>query len=391
MAKRGIDEVEAAPAVNGAADAATKKSKKDKSEKKSKKVKALVEETAAISINGENDDSKVEKKNKKEKKEKKDKKKEKKEKLVAAEGQSEETTSNGPTDGATAMDIDSPSVEEPKLSKEERKAAKAAKKAAKAAKAASESNGTAKTEKTTPITPARTSSGVSTLGSYTEHPDLAAVSQSSIDEYLSKAFITFSDPLKAPRLRPITKFQYFPLEEEKQRQSFLSFTSAFTEPTPIQAAVWPYLVAGRDCIGVAETGSGKTLAFAVPAIRRICALPAKERKGVKVVVVSPTRELAMQIFEHMDKLAKGVNLTAVCVYGGVPKEEQRRLLKTATIVVATPGRLNDLVDEGSADLSKTEYLVLDEADRMLDKGFEDAIRQIIGATKKEGRQTLMVS
>ena len=129
-------------------------------------------------------------------------------------------------------------------------------------------------------------------------------------------------------------------------------------------------MSGYDCIGVAETGSGKTLAFAVPAIRHIIALKAKQKssKGVRAVVVSPTRELAMQIYDSMEKYSKEARLSAVCVYGGVPKDEQRAKLKRADIVVATPGRLNDLIDEGSADLSNVSYLVLDEADRMLDKG-----------------------
>jgi len=108
------------------------------------------------------------------------------------------------------------------------------------------------------------------------------------------------------------------------------------------------------------------------------------------VVVSPTRELAMQSYEQITKLATVSGLQVVCVYGGVPKDEQRRALKTADIVVATPGRLNDLINEGCADLSKAKYVVLDEADRMLDKGFEDEIRKIINTTPGLGkRQTLM--
>lgn len=258
-----------------------------------------------------------------------------------------------------------------KPSKEERKAIKAARKAAKsAAKAANACKGSTNNgelcNKTSVAAPSAISSP--SPGCYLEHPELAALPQPTIDEYLTKSFISFVDPLNAPKLRPIIKFTHFPIEDKKQQKSFLSFTSAFTTPTPIQSAVWPYLLAGRDCIGVAETGSGKTLAFGVPAIRRVSSLPIEERRCIKVLIVSPTRELAMQIHEHLEKLTKNDGLTTVCVYGGVPKEEQRRLLKTATIVVATPGRLKDLMEEGVADIRKVDYLVLDEADRMLDKG-----------------------
>ncbi|KAI2475025.1 ATP-dependent RNA helicase DBP3 [Pyrenophora tritici-repentis] len=128
-------------------------------------------------------------------------------------------------------------------------------------------------------------------------------------------------------------------------------------------------------VGVAETGSGKTLAF-------------EKRKGIKAVIVSPTRELAVQIYDQLVALATPAGLSVVCVYGGVPKDPQVAACRKAHIVVATPGRLNDLIGEGSADLSKAEYVVLDEADRMLDKGFEEAIRKIISQTPKK-RQTLM--
>jgi len=141
-------------------------------------------------------------------------------------------------------------------------------------------------------------------------------------------------------------------------------------------------------VGVAETGSGKTLAFGVPCVRYIAALPKDKRKGIKAVIVSPTRELAVQIYDQLVALATPAGLSVVCVYGGVPKDPQVAACRKAHIVVATPGRLNDLIGDGSADLSKAEYVVLDEADRMLDKGFEEAIRQIISQTPKK-RQTLM--
>jgi len=369
MAKRTIDEVEVEPQSNGVAEIIAKKKKKEKRGKKEKKEKIVdVEVTGDAQVEGE-EEAKRERgeKGKKEKKKEKREKKEKKEKKMKKENGEKKT---GEREEVVEESKPTDDDEEPKkLSKEERKAAKAAKKAAK--KSAEDTtlttNGSSAKVSGFSTTLSRSISATSS-GTYTEYPELSAIPQPTIDEYLKKNFISSTDPLKAPQLRPITKFTYVPIEDEAQQKSFLNFTSGFAAPTPIQAAVWPYLLAGRDCIGVAETGSGKTLAFGVPAIRRILALPAKERRGVKVLVVSPTRELAMQSHEHLDKMARDDGLTAVCVYGGVPKDEQRRLLKKATIVVATPGRLNDLVQEGAADLSKVDYLVLDEADRMLDKG-----------------------
>ena len=208
---------------------------------------------------------------------------------------------------------------------------------------------------------------------YAEDTTLQGLPQADIDAYLSKNFITTTDPIpSAAGLRPILAFSYLPVVDIFPGNPFKSFPS----PTPIQAAAWPFLLSGRDVIGVAETGSGKTLAFAVPCIRYIVSLRAsKQARGIKALVVSPTRELALQIHEQVAALAKPVGLESVCVYGGVSKDEQRRALRTAGIVVATPGRLNDLINEGMADLSTVGYVVLDEADRMLDKGATDEVVQ----------------
>ncbi|KAK5019422.1 RNA-dependent ATPase [Cryomyces antarcticus] len=237
-------------------------------------------------------------------------------------------------------------------------------------------------------TPNPESGTASTASGYVEDPALSALPQAEIDSFLSQNFITITDPLSiASTHRPITNFSYLPIKDPAQRAPF----ALFTTPTPIQAAAWPPVLAGRDVIGVAETGSGKTLAFGVPCIKYITSLPkSQQRKGVRACMVSPTRELAMQIYEQLVKLATPAGLGVVCVYGGVPKDEQRAALKTASIVVATPGRLNDLINENSADLSNVGYVVLDEADRMLDKGFEEEIRKIINTTQATpDRQTLM--
>ena len=230
-----------------------------------------------------------------------------------------------------------------------------------------------------------TTGGAHSISSYVQDGALTSLPQAEIDSFLSSNFITIADPLST-ELRPITSFSYLP-----KINSLHDPFKGFTNPTPIQAAAWPFLLAGRDVVGVAETGSGKTLAFAVPCIRYITStFQGKDLRGVKAVIVSPTRELALQIHEQVTRLAEPVGLDTVCVYGGVSKDEQRRILKTASIVVATPGRLNDLINEGVADLSRVGYMVLDEADRMLDKGFEEEIRKIINtAPSKESRQTLM--
>ena len=224
---------------------------------------------------------------------------------------------------------------------------------------------------------------------YTQNPELASKSKADIDVYLTSNKITHIDPSSAKFLRPILDFTYLPADTRPQSRLFATFKS----PTPIQAAAWPYVLSGRDVVGVAETGSGKTLAFGVPCVRRLyTASPTakKHTSPARSVVVSPTRELAIQIYEQYVKLAKPNNFECVCVYGGVPKEPQRAALKSAHIIIATPGRLNDLISEGSADLSNVEYLVLDEADRMLDKGFEEDIRKIISACAPNShRQTLM--
>ncbi|KAL9039607.1 MAG: hypothetical protein Q9214_004808, partial [Letrouitia sp. 1 TL-2023] len=165
-------------------------------------------------------------------------------------------------------------------------------------------------------------------------------------------------------------------------------------PTPIQAAAWPFLFSGRDVVGVAETGSGKTFAFGVPCIQSLTkAFSASKLSNTpaRAVIVSPTRELAVQTHYQIEELATPAGISTACVYGGVPKDDQRLALQKAHVIIATPGRLNDFVSDGSADLSSIQYLVLDEADRMLEKGFENAIRAIISTvpSSDQGRQTLM--
>ncbi|CAO3608281.1 unnamed protein product [Cunninghamella echinulata] len=169
----------------------------------------------------------------------------------------------------------------------------------------------------------------------------------------------------------------------------------FDKPTPIQATTWPISLSGRDIIGIAETGSGKTYAFTIPGLVHISSKLHKntsvKNKKPTMLVVSPTRELAMQSQEQASEAGKAIGITSVCLYGGVSKESQRaELQRGVDIIVATPGRLIDLINEGYCDLSEVSFLVLDEADRMLDDGFEKDIRSIMDSTPKS-RQTLMFS
>ncbi|KAI9739052.1 MAG: RNA-dependent ATPase [Cirrosporium novae-zelandiae] len=227
---------------------------------------------------------------------------------------------------------------------------------------------------------------------YHEDSQLSALPQSEIDTFLASNFISIEDP-QSSSLRPIIAFEHLPSGLLAEQSLFRSFKS----PTPIQSAAWPYVLSKRDVVGVAETGSGKTLAFGLPCIRRLASNKEKkakknkkEKAKVRALILSPTRELALQTTEQIEKLATPANLPSVCIYGGAPKDPQRNALRSAAIVVATPGRLRDFLEEGALDLSHVKFLVLDEADRMLDKGFEEEIKHILSEMPStKSRQTLM--
>ena len=212
--------------------------------------------------------------------------------------------------------------------------------------------------------------------------------RSVLDEFFAANTIKTSDPLtENPAPDAILSFDHLPACDKELYTPLGSFRS----PTPIQSATWPLLFSGRDVIGIAETGSGKTLAFTLPALRKILSSSKHGKKPYRpaAVIISPTRELAMQTHDQMLKFANPVNLQVACVFGGVGKDEQRTALKTAAVVIATPGRLKDLQNDGSVVLKNVKYLVLDEADRMLDKGFEQDIKDIIGPMTSSHRQTVM--
>lgn len=166
----------------------------------------------------------------------------------------------------------------------------------------------------------------------------------------------------------------------------------FTEPTPIQELAIPKICEGRDIIACAQTGTGKTAAFMLPILNYLIQNPAKKMGGAQVLVLVPTRELAMQVADEAKRFSKHLpHIKTACVYGGVPYPMQKRMLaKGYEILVATPGRLMDHMERGRINLSQVKILVLDEADRMLDMGFIEAIEHIATALPAT-RQTLLFS
>src|SRR6202012_1471474 len=153
--------------------------------------------------------------------------------------------------------------------------------------------------------------------------------------------------------------------------------AGYTEPTPIQTPAIPPIIAGHDLIGIAQTGTGKTAAFTLPILTKMAAQP-PQRRGTRVLVIAPTRELVVQIEENGRAYAKHLPLTVATVFGGVGEQPQIRALRSGTdVVIACPGRLLDLMQQRCPDFSQLKFLVLDEADRMLDMGFLPDIRRIV--------------
>lgn len=173
--------------------------------------------------------------------------------------------------------------------------------------------------------------------------------------------------------------------------------AGFARPSAIQAQAWPLAIAGHDLISIAKTGSGKTCGFLMPVFHHyeqsVGSTNAGRGQKAKpiLLVLAPTRELSVQILEESQKFGRALGIRSVCCYGGSPKYPQIAALERGLeCIIATPGRLNDLLEMKKADLSEIKYLVLDEADRMLDMGFEPQIRSIIEKIPKE-RQTLLFS
>jgi ATP-dependent RNA helicase RhlE len=166
----------------------------------------------------------------------------------------------------------------------------------------------------------------------------------------------------------------------------------YQQPTPIQAQAIPHLLAGRDLLGIAQTGTGKTAAFALPILQRLAADRGAQKRGqIRALILTPTRELAIQIGESFRSYGRHLGLRTAVIFGGVGQKPQTDALAgVLDIVVATPGRLLDLMEQGHVRLGRVSVLVLDEADRMLDLGFILPIRKIVGKLPKE-RQSLLFS
>jgi ATP-dependent RNA helicase DDX5/DBP2 len=218
---------------------------------------------------------------------------------------------------------------------------------------------------------------------YVESPAVAAMTDTEVEEYRKLREITVEGkdiPKPVKSFRDVG-FPDYVLEEVKK--------AGFTEPTPIQSQGWPMAMKGRDLIGIAETGSGKTLSYLLPAIVHVNAQPMLAHgDGPIVLVLAPTRELAVQIQQEASKFGSSSKIKTTCIYGGVPKGPQvRDLQKGVEIVIATPGRLIDMMESNNTNLRRVTYLVLDEADRMLDMGFDPQIRKIVSHIRPD-RQTL---
>lgn len=228
---------------------------------------------------------------------------------------------------------------------------------------------------------------------YFESPEVSNMSTKEVAEFrLRSNNMTVSklsdDDRKIPN--PVTTFEqafdhYPEILEEIGKQKF-------KEPSPIQCQAWPILLQGYDMIGIAQTGTGKTIAFLLPAMIHIDnqAVPRSERPGPSCLILAPTRELAQQIEQEARKYQyRGIK--CVCLYGGGSRRDQINVVtKGVEIVIATPGRLNDLVMNKIVDITGVTYLVLDEADRMLDMGFEPQIKKILLDIRPD-KQTIMTS
>mmetsp|Transcript_58629 Transcript_58629/g.110308 ORF Transcript_58629/g.110308 Transcript_58629/m.110308 type:complete len:561 (-) Transcript_58629:78-1760(-) len=217
-------------------------------------------------------------------------------------------------------------------------------------------------------------------------PEDVTATAMSADEFRAKMLITSRTAVELPD--PVQTFDDAPFSK-KLRAALKA--AGFTAPSAIQAQGWPVAVRGDDMIAVAKTGSGKTLGFLLPAFRRIAKEQPDCSTGPAILVLAPTRELVVQIEEAAAKFGQSASVSTVVVYGGVPKPPQAQALRSKPqLVVATPGRLLDLMNDGAVKLGNACFLVLDEADRMLDMGFEPQMEQIMKKIPAE-RQTLLFS
>ncbi|XP_011155541.1 ATP-dependent RNA helicase DDX42 [Solenopsis invicta] len=221
---------------------------------------------------------------------------------------------------------------------------------------------------------------------YNVHEEIASLSKQQIDDLKKTLGIKVSGPSPP---NPVTSFGHFGFDDALIKTIR---KNEYTQPTPIQAQAVPAALSGRDIIGIAKTGSGKTAAFIWPMLVHI--MDQRELKagdGPIGLILAPTRELSQQIYQEAKKFGKVYNIQVCCCYGGGSKWEQSKALESgAEIVVATPGRMIDLVKMKATNLTRVTFLVLDEADRMFDMGFEPQVRSICNHVRPD-RQTLLFS
>ncbi|PAA87306.1 hypothetical protein BOX15_Mlig012397g1 [Macrostomum lignano] len=221
---------------------------------------------------------------------------------------------------------------------------------------------------------------------YIESPEVSSRPEAEVQEFMAARGITVQGQALP---RPLFTFSDCPFPDPIRA---VLAQQGWLQPTPIQSMGFPLALSGRNMVGIAQTGSGKTAAFLLPALVHIAAQPPlRLQDGPICLVLVPTRELAQQVQEVANTFGLAVGVRNVCVYGGASKANQiRDLDHRPAIVIATPGRLLDLLEMGRTNLRRCTYLVLDEADRMLDMGFEPQIRRIVDQVRPD-RQTLMWS
>uniref|UniRef100_A0A915EMQ3 RNA helicase n=1 Tax=Ditylenchus dipsaci TaxID=166011 RepID=A0A915EMQ3_9BILA len=220
---------------------------------------------------------------------------------------------------------------------------------------------------------------------YQEHPSVTNRSQLEIDHFLAENQVSLHG--QGDTQRPIFNF-----EEASFPEPILRLLQEFSKPSVIQSVSWPLALSGKDIISVAKTGSGKTLAFVLPSIMHILRQPARSPgDGPTVLVILPTRELAQQVGQVAQQFCGLMGLKVSLCYGGAPSRGQAEPIRAGVdMLVGTPGRLMDFMQQGVLKMRRCSFLVLDEADRMLDMGFEPQIRKIVGQVRPD-RQTLMYS
>ncbi|KAJ3501515.1 hypothetical protein NMY22_g18901 [Coprinellus aureogranulatus] len=393
-------------AVEGAVVRVEKKSKKSKDKKRERKEENAVDEVEEKRLGMDAAGKEKEKKRRKDKKEKATPKDEAT--MDVDEGKSTSPLllclyhQFSPAESSTLEKAESTARESKKDKKRKRKEAELEGRSAES-DSKKDKKKRRKEEKAASTTSSSASAEASTCSSKAASPAKATITFTSTrdaEEFMTKHNITItlseSDPTP---VSPVVSFSQLTSLPNALMEAF----KTFKEPSPIQACTWPPALAGKDVVGIAETGSGKTLAFGIPALNALINSPtSSSSSNITTLIVAPTRELAIQTHDALSALGKPFGIASVAIFGGVPKEGQIKMLKASMkkgsdglltrIVVGTPGRILDLMNDGALDLSGVNYLVLDEADRMLDKGFENDIRRIIEATKPmKERQTMMFS